>query len=48
MAWILGLLQSALSLIGYDAVAHMVEEMPRPTRDAPNAMISAVLIGGAT
>ena len=28
MAWILGLLQSALSLIGYDAVFHMVEEMP--------------------
>lgn len=48
MAWILGLLQSALSLIGYDAVAHMMEEMPRPTRDAPFAMVSAVVIGGVT
>ncbi|KAH6897454.1 amino acid permease [Thelonectria olida] len=47
-AWMLGLLQSALSFIGYDAVAHMTEEMPHPTRDAPIAMVSAVLVGGAT
>jgi choline transport protein len=48
VAWILGLLQSALSLIGYDAVTHMTEEMPRPTRDAPIAMITCVAIGGVT
>ena len=48
MAWILGLLQSALSLIGYDAVTHMMEEMPRPRRDAPVAMMTAVGIGGIT
>lgn len=48
MAWVLGLLQSALSLIGYDSVAHMVEEMPKPTKDAPLAMLSAVGIGGVT
>lgn len=47
-AWMLGLLQSALAFIGYDAVAHMVEEMPRPTRDAPQAMVAAVLVGGTT
>ncbi|KAM5342193.1 hypothetical protein ACJ41O_015224 [Fusarium nematophilum] len=47
-AWMLGLLQSALSLIGFDAVAHMTEEMPRPTKDAPHAMIAAVLVGGVT
>jgi choline transport protein len=47
-AWMLGLLQSALAFIGYDAVAHMVEEMPRPTRDAPQAMLGAVLVGGST
>ena len=28
VAWILGLLQTSLSLIGFDAVAHMAEEMP--------------------
>ncbi|KAF4781243.1 amino acid permease [Colletotrichum scovillei] len=47
-AWMLGLLQSALSLIGFDAVAHMVEEMPRPSTDAPQAMVGAVIVGGTT
>ena len=47
-AWMLGLMQSALSLIGFDAVAHLTEEMPRPTRDAPQAMIASILIGGTT
>ncbi|KAK1982093.1 amino acid permease [Colletotrichum cereale] len=47
-AWILGLLQSALSLIGFDAVAHMTEEMPNPSKDAPQAMVGAVLVGGTT
>lgn len=48
MAWILGLLQSALSLIGFDVVLHMAEEMPNPTKDAPRAMIYAIGVGGAT
>ncbi|KAK1573526.1 amino acid permease [Colletotrichum navitas] len=47
-AWMLGLLQSALSLIGFDAVAHMTEEMPNPSMDAPQAMVGAVLVGGVT
>ncbi|KAM0786528.1 hypothetical protein ACM66B_001985 [Microbotryomycetes sp. NB124-2] len=44
-AWLLGLLQASFSLIGVDAVSHMVEEMPRPHRNAPIAMILAVVIG---
>jgi amino acid transporter len=48
IAWILGLLQSALSLIGYDAVLPMTEEMPTPSRDAPLAMVYAVGVGGTT
>jgi len=48
IAWILGLLQSALSLIVYDAVLHMTEEMPTPSRDAPLAMVYAVGVGGTT
>ncbi|OKL64191.1 hypothetical protein UA08_01001 [Talaromyces atroroseus] len=48
MAWILGLLQSALSLIGFDAALHMTEEMPRPSEDAPRAILYAVLVGGVT
>ena len=38
----------SLSLIGYDAITHMTEEMPRPTRDAPLAMLMCVAIGGVT
>ena len=48
MSWMLGLLQSALSLIGFDVVLHMTEEMPNPARDAPRAMIYAIGIGGVT
>lgn len=48
MAWIMGLLQSALSLIGFDACLHMTEEMARPSVDAPRAIMYAVAVGGVT
>ena len=48
MSWVLGLLQSALSLIGFDVVMHMAEEMPNPSRDAPRAMVYAIAVGGVT
>lgn len=48
VAWILGMLQSALSLIGFDVVLHMTEEMPHPTKDAPLAMVYAIGVGGTT
>ncbi|KAI1501940.1 amino acid/polyamine transporter I [Biscogniauxia marginata] len=48
MSWILGLLQSALSLIGFDAALHMTEEMPRPSIDAPRAILYAVGVDTAT
>lgn len=35
IAWMLGLLQGTLGLTGYDATAHMVEEIP-------NAVVEAV------
>lgn len=44
-AWLLGLLQGALSLTGFDAVAHMIEEIPDPTRTGPKIMIACVGIG---
>jgi len=47
-AWMLGLLQSALSIIGYDAVMHMTEEMPRPRSDAPKAILLSIGVGGVT
>lgn len=48
IAWMLGLLQSALSLIGYDVVMHMTEEMPTPRKDAPQAILLSILVGGTT
>ncbi len=48
ISWILGLLQSALSLIGFDAALHMTEEMPRPSVDAPRAILYAIAVGGVT
>ncbi|PVH78700.1 choline transport protein [Cadophora sp. DSE1049] len=48
VSWILGLLQSALSLIGFDAATHVAEEMPRPSVDIPRAMLYAIGVGGVT
>jgi choline transport protein len=47
-AWILGLLQSALSLIRFDAATYMAEEMPQLSRDVPRAMLHAIGVGGVT
>lgn len=48
IACVLGIVQSALSLIGCDAATHMSEEMPNPSRDTPKAMVYSVGIGGVT
>ncbi|WVF68676.1 hypothetical protein IAT40_003448 [Kwoniella sp. CBS 6097] len=48
VAWLLGLLQSSFGLTGYDAVSHMVEEMPNPHLNAPKTMILAVCIGASS
>ncbi|KAF2686886.1 hypothetical protein K458DRAFT_476585 [Lentithecium fluviatile CBS 122367] len=48
VAWILGLLQSVLSLIGYDAVIHMTDEMPWPRSDAPKAILLSIVVKGVT
>ena len=45
LAWLLGLLQGGLGLTGFDAVAHMVEELPDPTVEGPKIMIQCVGIG---
>ena len=41
----LGLLQGGLGLTGYDATAHMVEEIPNAAEQAPKILIYCVLIG---
>lgn len=47
-AFILGLLQSTLGLTAFDAVSHLVEEMPRPAVNAPKVMVLAIVMGGIT
>ncbi|KAH6685428.1 choline transport protein [Plectosphaerella plurivora] len=46
VTWFIGLVQSAYGLTAFDAVIHMVEEIPQPGINAPKAMYLAV-IGGA-
>jgi amino acid transporter len=48
LAFLLGLLQSTFGLTGFDAVTHLIEEMPRPSRNAPRAIIMAIIMGAAT
>jgi amino acid transporter len=38
----------SFGLTGYDAVSHMVEEMPNPHINAPRVMILAVCIGASS
>jgi choline transport protein len=45
IAWLLGLLQAGLGLTGYDAVAHMIEEIPNAAVEGPKIMITCVGIG---
>ena len=47
-ASLLGLLQSAFGMTGYDATAHMTEEMRDARKDAPKAIIWSVWIGTIT
>ena len=48
IAWLLGLLQAGLGLTGYDAVAHMIEEIPNPSVEGPKIMLACVGIGTFT
>jgi choline transport protein len=46
VAWLVGLLSSVYPFLGYDAAAHMAEEMPQPSRNVPIAMIGSVVVNG--
>ncbi|KAK0389122.1 hypothetical protein NLU13_2697 [Sarocladium strictum] len=46
--WLLGLLQGGISLTGFDAVAHMIEEIPNPCVRGPRIMVLCVFVGVAT
>lgn len=45
MAWLLGLLQGAFALTGFDGTIHMIEEIPNPTVEGPKIMLYAIGIG---
>ncbi|KAJ5722217.1 hypothetical protein N7488_000252, partial [Penicillium malachiteum] len=48
VAWMLGLLQGGLGVTAFDAVAHMIEEVPNPSVEGPKIMVSCVGIGTVT
>lgn len=48
IAWLLGLLQGGLGLTGFDATAHMVEEIPNAAIEAPKLLVYCVAIGIST
>ena len=48
IAWLLGLLQGGLGLTGFDAVAHMIEEIPNAALEGPKIMIYCQYIGIST
>ncbi|OAA34854.1 Amino acid/polyamine transporter I [Metarhizium rileyi] len=48
LAWLLGLLQGAFALMGFDATAHMIEEIPDPQRQGPKIMLYCIGIGMVT
>ena len=46
VAWCLGLLTTSYGFVGYDAAAHMSEEMKNAARDMPRAMFGSVVVSG--
>ncbi|RAH71859.1 amino acid transporter [Aspergillus aculeatinus CBS 121060] len=48
VAWLLGLLQGGLGVTAFDAVCHMIEEIPQPSIKGPKIMVVCVGIGTFT
>ncbi|OJI96686.1 hypothetical protein ASPVEDRAFT_78444 [Aspergillus versicolor CBS 583.65] len=48
IAWLLGLLQGGLGVTAFDAVAHMIEEVPNASVEGPKVMVYCVGIGTFT
>jgi choline transport protein len=46
VSWLVGLLSTIYPFLGYDAACHLAEEMPRPARNVPLAMVGSVLVNG--
>ncbi|PFH61354.1 hypothetical protein XA68_17603 [Ophiocordyceps unilateralis] len=48
VAWLLGLLQGGLGVTAFDAVAHMIEEIPQASIQGPKIMVLCIVIGTLT
>ncbi|KAG8418768.1 hypothetical protein J3459_012037 [Metarhizium acridum] len=48
ISWLLGLLQGGLGVTAFDAVAHMIEEIPHAASEGPKIMVVCVGIGTLT
>ncbi|KAJ5610252.1 hypothetical protein N7510_006971 [Penicillium lagena] len=48
VVWFMGLVQAAYGLTAFDAVIHLVEEIPSPRKNAPKVIYLAVLSGAAS
>jgi amino acid transporter len=46
VSWLVGLLSTVYPFLGYDAACHLAEELPRPSRNVPIAMIGSVIANG--
>ncbi|CAG8888818.1 unnamed protein product [Penicillium egyptiacum] len=46
VSWLVGLLSTVYPFLGYDAACHLSEEMAKPSRNVPLAMIGSVVING--
>ncbi|EME42142.1 hypothetical protein DOTSEDRAFT_175003 [Dothistroma septosporum NZE10] len=46
VSWLVGLLSTVYPFLGYDAAAHMSEELPRPSKYVPIAMLGSIVING--
>ncbi|KKY16533.1 putative amino acid transporter [Diplodia seriata] len=46
VSWMVGLLSAVYPFLGYDAAAHLAEELPNPSRSVPIAMIGSIVVNG--
>lgn len=48
VTWFIGLIQAAYGLTAFDSVIHLVEEMPKPSINAPRVLNLAIITGTVT
>ena len=46
VSWLIGLLSTVYPFLGYDAAAHLSEELPQPSKFVPIAMMGSIIVNG--